>query len=298
MSLISLNEKVHIYSTNAINIGLIQKNNQVVLIDAGIDKSIAKKVLNELKANNWALKHIIITHAHADHFGGASYLKEQTNARLLAHPKEALIMSSPELEPFYLYGGATPIKDLQNKFLQGPFTTTDMFIQEGSLKLDDINLLIVPLPGHSIGQIGVCYEDILFSADAFFGEEVLNKHGIPYYINIEDTLKTLDFLQSKKNFIIFIPSHGNIESKIDNLLEKHITQIKLILNTILNIVDGNPMDTEKLLASLLSKLGLEIHAPSHFFLMRASLMAFLTYLDNKKLITWQIIENSMLWYKK
>ena len=83
------------YFSSATNIGLLKKGNDVLLIDAGLEKGTAKAVLRLLNENDWTLTHILITHAHADHFGGAQHLQEKTGAKIFSTPFEKAILENP-----------------------------------------------------------------------------------------------------------------------------------------------------------------------------------------------------------
>jgi metallo-beta-lactamase class B len=83
------------------------------------------------------IKYAVISHAHADHFGGARYLKERYNARILA--SEA---SWREME--------------QIKSVNAPPPVRDIVLTDGqTLKLGDTTLTFVLTPGHTRGTMSV-----------------------------------------------------------------------------------------------------------------------------------------------
>ena len=59
---------------------------------------------------NVELAAVIVTHAHADHFGGAGEVKKRTGAPVLAPAFEAAVVENPVLEPVYLFTGAQPLR--------------------------------------------------------------------------------------------------------------------------------------------------------------------------------------------
>jgi len=71
MKLLELRKNVF-YIDGILNIGVIANDRgEVLLIDAGLDERTARRVKVVLEDYNFKLKGIIITHAHAVHYGGA-----------------------------------------------------------------------------------------------------------------------------------------------------------------------------------------------------------------------------------
>lgn len=75
-------------------------------------------------------KAIVNTHSHADHCGGNRYIKERTGATIYASEIESAIIQYPLLEPLYLFSGASPLRDLRNKFLMAQSSSVDHVIKK------------------------------------------------------------------------------------------------------------------------------------------------------------------------
>jgi len=96
---------------------VISYEDRCLIIDSGMDKDVGRDILNQVKKLGLTPSALLVTHAHADHFGGAQYLVRQTGLQVYATRVEAAVMSGPILEPLYLFSGATPPRELQHKFL-------------------------------------------------------------------------------------------------------------------------------------------------------------------------------------
>ena len=292
MELKKINESVS-YIPNPSNIGVIQKGSECILIDTGLDSETGKKILKVLGQNQLRVKAIINTHAHADHFGGNKIIKEQTNCLTYAPKIEAGIIENPILEPLTLFSGANPINELKNKFLMAQPCKVDHIIEENELKIGDFLLKFVPLPGHSINQTGIVFEETLFCADSFFSEETIQKHKIPFFTDIEETKKTLNFLKETK-YKIYIPSHLKPQTNPINIIDKNLQAIEEINTAILEILEEEK-GTEQALKLLCDKMEIKIGTVQQYHLLKTVLLAHLEYLYNsqidikteKNMLTWK-----------
>ncbi|HIQ02262.1 MAG TPA: MBL fold metallo-hydrolase, partial [Anaerolineales bacterium] len=59
------------------NMGLVVQDGRGLLIDAGLDKDAARRALRVVEGMDVSLEAIFLTHAHADHFGGAHFLQRR-----------------------------------------------------------------------------------------------------------------------------------------------------------------------------------------------------------------------------
>ena len=127
------------------------------------------------------VRHLVITHFHADHIGG---LHEFPHARVYHHEDalEPLLGLTPFRQTRAAFLPSLVPNDLRNRgtvlprksFVPDaelPFRSTDL-LGDGSLKLVD-------LPGHAPGQLGLAFIEAggktLYCADAFWRSEQIEK---------------------------------------------------------------------------------------------------------------------------
>jgi glyoxylase-like metal-dependent hydrolase (beta-lactamase superfamily II) len=150
---------------------LVVGDNRLLLVDSGIDGTIAEHVtpaLQELGRSTTDITDVVVTHADVDHYGG--------NGELRRLAPQAQIRSSPEDRPWIeswpvisreRYGWyrahGLDYDDGTWQWLEeaaGPDTPLDGTVADGdTIDLGGITIEIVALPGHSPGHLGVAHHD-------------------------------------------------------------------------------------------------------------------------------------------
>ena len=263
------------YIPNVTNIGVIRdEDNSVILIDTGIDRGTGKRINNLLLNEKLVLKAIVNTHSHADHCGGNKYLQDTTGATIYASDIEDIIISNPYLEPWYLFSGATPIIDLQNKYLMAKPSKVDHVIRNTDLSLtfENVELNIVPLPGHALNQIGIVFDSVFFCADSIFSEELLVKHKVPFFIDIKQTLETLNYLLST-DFSFYVPAHAVPSQNISQIVKANINSIEGIEELIFNFLT-EPKTADQVMKSVCDHFQLGLTKVNQYFLLKTPVLAF------------------------
>lgn len=267
-----------------------------MLIDAGLEEQAMKKVLKTLKSKELPITHLFITHAHADHYGGAAYLQKQQKVYTIAPKLEAAILQEPMLEPLYLFHGVNPIQEWRSKFLEGKPIKVDAIIEEaGEVTVGESTFQTVDLPGHSYHQFGVIVEDVLFAADAYFGVEILHKHGIPYIVDAKQTMESLEKIK-KLPCAGAVPGHGSYEkdfiATIDENLQVH-HDIENLLYTLVN-QEEDGISIEQLVTKACTEKGLTIRNVPSFMLFRTAVTAYLTKLIQEGRVELIVCNNQLV----
>lgn len=190
-----------------------------------------EKLLSQLKSLgikpediNW----IIISHYHGDHIAG---LRDFPNAKFIASKKDTDDLQSlmqkrwratlqgklPGLLPDNYFQRLLLVEDLPEKKLPDwmqPFEQAFDLLGDGSL-------LIVPLPGHSHGQIGLLMPDVkgqpvLLTADACWSMPACREGRLPSPLAAlatanqkvyQKTFFNLQQLANREKSLVLLPSH-------------------------------------------------------------------------------------------
>jgi glyoxylase-like metal-dependent hydrolase (beta-lactamase superfamily II) len=156
------------------------------------------------------LTHVLITHAHIDHFGGLTYVCERTSAKIGVHEldlrnltnyEERLVIVSHRLEEYLLEAGVPEKgrKDLLDMYLITKSLVhsvrVDFTYEAAGMRLGPFEMLHVP--GHCPGEVVIRLHDVLFSGDYVLQET--SPHQSPEQLTLstglEHYLKSLEALR-------------------------------------------------------------------------------------------------------
>lgn len=278
------------------NIGVYTfKNKTCLLIDTGIDNSQAVKIDEIIKDNGLHPRYIINTHTHTDHCGGNSYFKKNyPGCMLYAGTLEKLFLENPELHNTMLFS-ASPLKPLGKI---SKYSEVDFTLDYGTLRLDEKKLEIHALPGHTADHIGIITpENVCFSGDALFSEQIMDKYSLPNLFDIEASIATLNYIKELPADV-FVISHRhsfiNREEALE-LADANLANIEMYQEQMLELLE-QPLSREDLLENIavLNDLSLDF---KEYHLAFATISAFIKYLYDRQLITYSL-ENGRLYYFK
>jgi glyoxylase-like metal-dependent hydrolase (beta-lactamase superfamily II) len=280
------------------NMGLVVQDGKGLLIDTGLDKDAARRTLRSAGEAGAALEAVFITHAHADHFGGAHALQRRAEVRVYAPALEAAMMEHPIMEPLFLFGGASPIGELRHKFTLAKPCQVDHVVEPGLLEIGPFPVEVVPLPGHASNQMGLAVGEVLFCGDAVFPVEALQKHKIPFCVDMDETLSTLERLTGLP-YECFAPGHGPAYPAGEEFAavcaanRERLGEIRALVYGAL----AEPQGTETLLRHVADRLGLRLEAAAFYLLTRTTILAALSSLERAGRVKTVVEDNRLLWQR-
>ncbi len=280
------------------NIGLLLREGQGLLVDTGLDKDTAQRALRVAADAGATLLGAVLTHAHADHFGGAAFLQQRLGLTLYAPALEAALMENPLVEPLYLFGGAAPIAELRRKFTLAPPCRIDRIVEPGTLQVGPFALEVLALPGHAPNQIGVAAGEVLFCADAAFPLETLDKHKITFCVDMDETLATLERLPTLP-YARFAPGHGPAYAAGDDIAavcaanRARLTEVRDEVYAAL----VQPQETAALLRHVAAHWALQLTTATAYFLTQTTVLSALASLERAGQVRVTVEENHLLWQR-
>jgi hydroxyacylglutathione hydrolase len=185
---------------------LIESDGEGLLFDTGnrapgTNNSMGPALIEKIERDRINLKYIVISHFHYDHTGNAAELKQRYGAMVVCHPldrpiiEDPMIITRPEnlerfhvspeelLEDFNLQPGESlglSDPEIIRKYWNFP-VEIDQEVEDGDiLKVGNLKLEVVHLPGHSPGHIGIWNPNTksLYCADIVHFPTPLSPHPI------------------------------------------------------------------------------------------------------------------------
>ena len=262
-----------------------------VLIDPGHGKGRHKDLKREIRKLGGEIKAQLATHSHADHVSAAPKI----DAPLFTHRFEFSIAESPLNREILTFGSKAPKGFLVFQF---PDEVKVHAVFEWGDEL--FGFKAIQLNGHSPGMTGFVAEDsgVLYAGDSFFGERLINAVGIPYLIDPELFLSSVDRLKAlaEEGFLL-IPSHGKAVKGEEALalLELNASRIEEVEKLILSILE-KPLSMDELAFRIMRHYGVEI-TPQNLALNLVPVRAFIATLYNRGLVD-VVIDNGLRWVVK
>ena len=280
------------------NVGIIRHNDgTVTLVDSGLNDTTARKVLRQVRDDMGAeVASIINTHGHADHFGANAFVHKRTSCEVWAPPIESAVIANPILQPALLFGGASPMDTLRNKFLLAESSPMTGEIPLGAWEHHGTTIEVIPLGGHAPNQVGFLIDGAFFCADVVFPETAIEKYRIPYLYGLTEHQEALERAAGVPATRV-IPGHGDAPESIDDLVRLNQSAIDRTIDAILDVVSV-PMTGDEVAGEVFARLDVPVGDAQSYFLLRPTISAYLAHLDRIGELAFAVESRRGFWMRR
>lgn len=298
MELIKINGNTY-YIPAPTNIGVfLFKDKYSLLIDTGSDNSEARKICSLLSAKGISVKYVINSHEHFDHWGGNIFIRENFPGSIFYSSRESgLFIENPYLFPLYIFGGNPPL-ELSRDYVRSKQMKVDYLAEPGTAKINNEKFEIISLSGHARGQIGIGTRDrVCFIGDALFSAEILQKYSVPFIMDIQAQLDTLQTLATL-DYDYFVLGHASkiyTRDELSALIKINRETLDKYLDLCLELSD-QPKSREELLEEIMILEDLAVDL-NEYYLLSSTIAALVTYLYNQGSLKYQIENGRVYFYK-
>lgn len=272
-------------------IGVVTHGDRALLIDSGLDENLVRKVVNALQAEGVSVAAIVNTHAHADHIGGNAFAVKRTGARVVAPEVEHVFVEHPELEPYTLYG-APPPSWLRGKFVQAPPSRVDEVVPAaGERDVAGFRVRFHELGGHSVRQMGVEVDGVLFAGDALLPESVLQKYGLVFAVDPRQMAESCRRVAALG--VPVVSYHGGLVGDVEGAARANAEAVARAEGRILARLAKGGATTDDLVVEVVegtASPSLELHA-----LHAATVRGYLATLERAGRVETVLEENHITW---
>lgn len=296
MNLINVKGNTYCIDTGMTYIPIYKiNNNEIIMLDTGLKKGEREIIDNVLETNNFKVSGIINSHAHIDHIGNNSYLKEKYNCIIAMPNYESVICSSPaNLKVYY---GNQALEDIKKNYGH-MICKTDIRIYENQVEVEicDTKFKIIHTPGHSPAHICIVTpDDAAYLGDALVSYELMDGAKIPYAHILSEDMKSKAKLYDL-NCNKYIAAHKGIYDNIKELIDDNIDFYEHRAMKIYELID-KPMTMEDIMRSAANKFKIRIYDITKYNMIHMMLKSYVEYLyEIKKLKV--IIDDGLIKYSR
>jgi glyoxylase-like metal-dependent hydrolase (beta-lactamase superfamily II) len=268
---------------------------EIIMLDTGWEKGERNGIEQILDENNFKVSAILNSHAHIDHIGNNTYLKEKHNCIIAMSAYEALMCSSEA--NLKLYYSSQTLKDVK-KHYGHMICKTDVMIDnnQDKITLCGVEFKIIHTPGHSPAHICIITPDnAAYLGDSLISYEVMEGAKMPYAFILSEDMKSKAKLYDL-DCSRYIVAHKGIYGDIEKLVDDNIDFYESRAEKIYEVIEGT-MTMEDIMKAVIKSFHIRVNSVNRYSFIERMLRSYVEYLYEIEKLQL-IMEDGFLKYKK
>jgi len=249
---------------------------------------LLRKAINKLGVRRVA---VVLTHSHGDHVAAVPSLSPD---EVYAPLPEVAAAELPELREAVALG--YPFHSKTGIMLFEPVRVDNVKPLQGGVG----PLRVLPLPGHTFGHVGLLAGDVVYAGDSVFGDRLLERVGVPFYMDHRLAFKSMERLaQVSRRSRVVVPSHGPLVSGDEalRLIEANRRRLEEVGRLVGETLKDRPMSSSEVAAAVLCRLSAEI-SPLSLVLASTTIRSFIAELYEKGELKPFVRDGRLVWIAK
>lgn len=169
----------------------------------------------------------------------------------------------------------------------------DEIVRPGPLTVEGLKIDVIPLTGHSPGQVGYLVDGVFFCADLVLPASVLEKYKLPYLFSLTDHLRALAAARAI-DYSTAVPGHGPVVEDLSELIDLNLATIEAVQAHILQLT-AEPMTAAAIMTAVLARVDHQATDAPSFYLLQPTISAFLAHLHRTGRMRHEIVGNQACW---
>lgn len=208
-------DNLYFIGTDFVSAWAIKTSQGLILLDTlnnAADGRQIEAALRKLGLDPSDIRYMVIGHGHADHYGGATYLKAKYGARVVmsAVDWDKLQTSSGFDVDHWVWGRSRPPK-------------RDIAVREGdALRLGDTVLSFYLTPGHTPGSISVIFPvkdgDTTYNAMFWGGTNFESARTAADLREVAARIEQMRIIARKRRVFVHISNHSRYDRSMDKVM--------------------------------------------------------------------------------
>lgn len=190
---------------------LLNGGDEYALIDAGAGRDVDQilDLVAEDGLEPGRIRHILLTHAHADHAGGAAPLRERLETAVVAASAETAAMVGSGDEKQISLDAARRAGAYPEDYLFTPCEVDHHLAEGDRYRVGDVELEVIATPGHASDQVSFVLREgrhvSVFCGDTLFEGGRIILQDI-WNCSVQDSCRSIEKLHALR-FDGFYPGH-------------------------------------------------------------------------------------------